>query len=402
MICFTASSFNNQYAIHKQLFNSQGARTLKIVPVRMGRSKRMREKGEIGKVVWIDILTPKQGNLFSVLSKRLVKQGHKPILTTRLYREVNQLLEARRLRASIIGKHGGASIEEKLEASVEREGKLARFVGRSKPDLALSFSSPEAARVAFGLGVPHLCISDSPHAVAVSRLAIPLSERLFTPAVIPKKEWIGYGISADKIVQYDALDPIIWLRHLKPDRRILIEDGMRSKRRIVTVRLEESSAAYLLAKKRKKLLNTVEAIKELLRIKLEADIVALPRYDYQAQILREFKPAVVVPKTLVNGPNLLSFSSVFIGGGGTMTAEAAMLGIPSISCFPEKPTIIEEYLISSGLVVRETDPVRIAERAMKMLEDETYRRRIRDKAEGFVKRMEDPIEVILNELKRFS
>jgi len=85
-----------------------------------------------------------------------------------------------------------------------------------------------------------------------------------------------------------------------------------------------------------------------------------------------------------------------------MTAEAAMLGIPSISCFPDKPTIIEEYLISSGLVVRETDAVRIARGAMMMLEDETYRRRIRDKAKGFVERMEDPIEVILRELKHFN
>jgi len=357
----------------------------------------------MGKVIWIDILTPKQGNLFSVLSKRLTKQGYKLVLTTRLYREVNQILEAHELKASAIGKHGGARIEEKLWASAERVTELAKFMSRRKPDVALSFSSPEAARVAFGLGIPHLCISDSPHAKAVSKLTIPLSERLFTPAVIPKKEWLSYGISAAKIVRYDALDPIVWLRNFRPDRRILVQDGIKSQRKIVTVRLEESSAAYLIARKRERLLNTVSAIREMLRKKLEADIVALPRYDYQAKILRrEFKHEIVIPKTLVNGPNLLSFSSIFIGGGGTMTAEAAMLGVPSISCFPNKPTIIEEFLISSSFVVREIDPVRIAKRAMNMLEDETYRRRIRDKAKSFVERMEDPIEVISRELKHFN
>jgi len=357
----------------------------------------------MGKVIWIDILTPKQGNLFSVLSRRLTRQGCRLVLTTRLYREVNQILEAHGLKAFTIGEHGGAGIEEKLWASAERVARLAKFMSRRKPDLALSFSSPEAARVAFGLGIPHFCISDSPHAEAVSKLTIPLSERLFTPAIIPKKEWLGYGISAAKIVQYDALDPVVWLRNFRPDRRILVQDGVKSQRKIVTVRLEESSAAYLIGRKRETLLNTVSTIREMLRKKLEADIVALPRYDYQAEILRrEFKHDVVVPKTLVNGPNLLSFSSVFIGGGGTMTTEAAMLGVPSISCFPDKPTIIEEFLISSGLVVRETDPIRIAKRAMNMLEDETYRRRIQDKAKSFVKRMEDPIEVILRELKHFS
>jgi len=357
----------------------------------------------MGKAIWIDILTPKQGNLFSVLSRRLMKHGYSLVLTTRLYREVNQLLEAHGLKASTIGRHGGARIEEKLSASAERVAKLARFVARRKPDVALSFSSPEAARVAFGLGIPHLCISDSPHAEAVSKLTIPLSERLFTPAVIPKKEWLVYGISAAKIVQYDALDPIVWLRNLRPDRRILVKDGIKSQRKLVTIRLEESSAAYLLARKRERSMNTVSAIREMLRKEIEADIVALPRYDYQAEILRrEFKREVVIPKTLVNGPNLLSFSSVFIGGGGTMTTEAAMLGVPSISCFPDKPTIIEEFLVSLGLVVRETDPVRIAKRAMNMLEDETYRLSVRDKAKSFVERMEDPIEAILRELKHFS
>ena len=357
----------------------------------------------MGKVIWIDILTPKQGNLFSVLSRSLTKQGYKLVLTTRLYREVNQILEAHGLRASIIGEHGGAGTEEKLLASAERVAKLAKFIDQRKPDVALSFSSPEAARVAFGLGIPHLCISDSPHAEAVSRLTIPLSERLFTPAVIPKKEWLGYGISAAKIVQYDALDPIVWLRNFRPDRHILVKDGIKSRRKLVTVRLEESSAAYLLARKRERSMNTVSAIREMLRKEIEAEIVALPRYDHQAEILRrEFKREVVIPKTLVNGPNLLSFSSVFIGGGGTMTTEAVMLGVPSISCFPNKPTIIEEFLISSGFVVRETDPFRIAERAVNMLEDEPYRRRIRGKAKSFVERMEDPVEVILRELKHLN
>ena len=357
----------------------------------------------MGKVIWIDILTPKQGNLFSILSGKLMKQGYRLVLTTRLYREVNQILEAHGMRASAIGKHGGARIEDKLSASAERVAKLAKFIGRREPDVALSFSSPEAARVAFGLGIPHLCISDSPHAEAVSRLTIPLSERLFTPAVIPKKKWLGYGISAAKIVQYDALDPIVWLRNFRPDRHILVKDGIKSRRKLVTVRLEESSAAYLLARKRERSMNTVSAIREMLRKEIEAEIVALPRYDYQAEILRkEFKRDVVIPKTLVNGPNLLSFSSVFIGGGGTMTTEAVMLGVPSISCFPNKPTIIEEFLVTSGFVVRETDPFRIAERAVNMLEDEPYRRRIRGKAKSFVERMEDPVEVILRELKHLN
>ena len=42
--------------------------------------------------VWIDILTPKQANFFGELHHRLNAKGHKTVLTTREYREVNELL----------------------------------------------------------------------------------------------------------------------------------------------------------------------------------------------------------------------------------------------------------------------------------------------------------------------
>ena len=61
-----------------------------------------------------------------------------------------------------------------------------------------------------------------------------------------------------------------------------------------------------------------------------------------------------VTEEIVDGKSLLGLSALFIGAGGTMTAEAALQGVPTISIYP-KSTIVEDYLIRNGLVVN-TEP----------------------------------------------
>jgi len=136
--------------------------------------------------VFIDILTPKQGMLFSKLSKHLRENGHSIFLVTRAYREAVQLLSLKGTNALVVGKHGGENLSSKLTASVERTLKLTSIMTELRPDVAVSFSSPETSRVAFGLGIPHVCINDSPHAEAVARLTVPLATILLTPKAIPR------------------------------------------------------------------------------------------------------------------------------------------------------------------------------------------------------------------------
>ena len=48
---------------------------------------------------------------------------------------------------------------------------------------------------------------------------------------------------------------------------------------------------------------------------------------------------------------LIVGADLFIGAGGTMTAEASLLGKPTISIAPIR-FYVEKYLVSSGLVKR--------------------------------------------------
>jgi len=356
-------------------------------------------------LIWIDTLTPKQLHFLGELGKKLETKGHNVFRTTRHYKELNELIKLRNIasvRFLSVGKHGGASLEGKLAASMKRTEKLAHIISRLKPDISIAFASPEAARTAFGLQIPHYTINDSPHANAVARLTIPISSKLFSPAIIPKKVWTNLGARRDKIIQYNALDPIVWLKTFTPDSMVLDELNLDRTKPIVIIRVEETFASYLLKHVPDRRSVTIPIIKRLVNYFDHAvQIVVLPRYLEQISSIRTaFQNEVIVPKGVVDGPSLLFFSSLFIGAGGTMTAEAAMLGTPTISCYPGEPTLVEKFLKRRKLVVRAKDPEKAVKRAIKSINNyDRIHKLQQERARSLIAEMEDPLEIIIKVLE---
>jgi len=351
----------------------------------------------------IDILTPKQCMFFSKLCDELEKRGHQVFKTTRKYREVLQLLKLKGMQAKVVGEHGGKELASKLRASAKRTVELASVLEDLKPDVALSFSSPEMARVSYGLKVPHICINDSPHAEAVAKLTIPLSKKLLTPKIIPKRAWTKYGISPEDIVQYNALDPWVWLKDFEPDRRILQKLGLDEPKPILTLRTEEAFAAYLLGKTQKET-SVTRLINRLLETPEPPQIVAMPRYDEQTEALKEvFGDKIAICRSTVDGPSLLYYTSVFVGAGGTMTTEAALLGVPTFSCYPDEPFLILKYLIERNLVTHETDPEKLVKEILRTLSSIDYEKKKQaGKVRRLVKDFEDPIRIIIGEVEKLT
>src|SRR5512145_1260294 len=105
--------------------------------------------------IWLDILTPKQVMFFKPLVDSLIIAGHDVLSTSRDYREATELARIKNLEITVVGKHGGEGKYDKLRASASRVFELAEVVQAFDPDLAVTFSSPEGARVSFGLGIRH-------------------------------------------------------------------------------------------------------------------------------------------------------------------------------------------------------------------------------------------------------
>jgi predicted glycosyltransferase len=297
----------------------------------------------------------------------------------------------------VVGSHGGGTAFGKLIASAERITKLANLIQKWKPSVAVSFSSVEASRVAFGLGIPHVAANDSPHSWMVARLTIPLTTFLCCPWIIGRSVWGEFGGPMRKVILYRALDPAAWLKHHHPDDRVLGQLGLKKDRPIVVFRTEEAFASYLMGKASDKEPVVGPIIDELLRRGLECQVVVSTRYGMQAPVIRKrFGEKITVVDKIVDATSLLSYSSAFVGSGGTMTVEAALLGIPSISCFPGPKPLYIQYLERLGIVKTIRSPREIATNVQEILNNPEAFESHKKKGQQLLAKMEDPVAKILS------
>jgi len=322
--------------------------------------------------------------------KRLQK-NHQILCTSRNYREVNQLSKILKMKLIFVGKHGGSQKVHKLHASINRISRLTKIIKKFSPDVTVSFCSPEASRIAYGLGVKHIAFSDSPHAKAVMQLSLPFVQKLLIPWVIPKNEFIKFGINIKNIIQYKAIDAsvIVKQKSLKKTKQSL----KKTKKKTILIRVEEEQAAYSSKNK----VPTSAIIKAIVKEFENERVIILGRYLSQIKSLNQaFGKKAKVLKKVVDGKSLLQETDVFVGSGGTMTAEAALLGIPTIS-YNAVPNFIEDYLVREKLVNRETNPIRIV-RIIKQLM-ELPENRTKARAKRILDSMEDPYDKLVKAIK---
>ncbi len=344
--------------------------------------------------IWFDILTPKQVLFFRRAVNLLKDSGHDVLCTSRKYREAVELARIKKLDLTLIGSHGGADRYHKLRESAHRTYELSEIIKQFEPDTAITFSSPEGSRVAFGLGITHIGFNDSPHAEAVAKLTIPLTSKLYCPWVIPRSAWSGYGIAEKNVVQYRALDVAAWLKHHDNDEDA--SEVNQDKKKMILIRLEESKASYIADKK----VSATKMIDSFVdKLGQSTNIVILCRYEDQiAEIESRYGNKVSVLGDVVDGAALVKSTDLFVGAGGTMTAEAALLGKPTISIAPIH-FYVEEYLVKTGLAKRANNPRLLVRLGMKMISDEQYIQTQKKRAARILRTMEDPTERIISALR---
>jgi len=335
--------------------------------------------------IWFDILTPKQLLFFEPMIKKLRKR-HKVICTSRKYREVTDLAKMRKMNLISAGSHGGVKKYDKLKASIGRTRSLSQKIKKFSPDITVSFCSPEAARISYGMGIKHIAFCDSPHAEAVMKLSIPLVDKLLIPWIIPKKEFTKYGINKKEIILYKAIDASIIIKN---KTRVPKKNLKLPKKRTLLIRPHESEAAYTTRKEMK----IIPIIRKIAQEFSDYNVVVLARYTSQIKKLKNmFGKKIIILDQVVNNDDILSLTDVFIGSGGTMTAEAALRGIPCIS-YNAVPNIVENYLVKKGLVNREEDPNKIIKLVRKLLKSDS--KKIKKRAKIEIAKMEDPFTKLI-------
>jgi len=338
--------------------------------------------------IWFDILTPKQYLFFEYFIQKLQKQ-HKILCTSRKYEQVNGIRKFGSINPIIIGKHGGKNNVNKLLASLDRSKLLTKKIEKNGPDLLISFCSPEASRVAFGLGIPHIAFSDSPHANAVMRLALPYATKLLTPWIIPKKDFEGFGIDYKNIINYRTIDAAVIIKNYKKNKQ-----KKSNLRKMILIRPEESEAAYITKKSK-----TVKIIKKIIEKFPDEQKIVLSRYKEQTIKLKKiFGVSICLLSKPVSGKELLNNVDCFIGSGGTMTAESGLLGIPTVS-FNAIPNRIEDFLVKKRIIVRSENPDRISREIYQSLNNPQIIKKRKENARKLVMSFEDPYQILLKTIR---
>jgi len=324
--------------------------------------------------------------LFYSLIRRLQEKGHEVYITSRHYDKANELQKSLGLKASIIGRHGGASLYGKLRAYALRVERLADYLIEHNVDAVVSNAGPEICRVGYGLGLKVFTWNDMPEAEAQTRLTVPLSTWVFTPWIIPKEEFTKYGISGGHIYQYPALYPMAWLPNIKVDDKIVQKLALSSENPIILFRESEGRAAYLLDKKS----IVLSAVRTLAEKHRGWQFISRARYD-AGELKSELKdlPNTYIFDEPIDMQSLLAKADFLIGGGATMNIEAAYYGTPVIAC-RQIEVRYERFLIQAGLAIKAHSDRHIVELAERVLGN-----RNDDLARRVFGRMHYPLEEII-------
>ena len=309
-------------------------------------------------MIWFDLVTPKSVLFFIPMIHEIKRRGRRVLVTAREgtgYSEVVELLRLYNIEFVNRGEFGGASLRDKLHASIERQKALMEFVTLYDIDRLVCLCSVDANRVAFGLGIPVINFYDIPlsdhkenfkRALPQARLTLPLSTKVFKPFVVPDDIFRRFSLDEEMIYSYGFIDPVIWLKDFKPDygevQKIMAPYALDLTKPLVVIREEEYKASYV----DKQYPILYEALEEIQQA-TGANIVIIPRYE--SIYLKEQFPFAVVLEEKVVIQHLLAFADLFIGGGGTLNTEACYFGTPTIST-RSFISHYDKYQIDQGLM----------------------------------------------------
>ena len=80
-------------------------------------------------------------------------------------------------------------------------------------------------------------------------------------------------------------------------------------------------------------------------------VVVLPRHPEQRRALEALDlPRCVIPRAAIDTRSLMSQADLMIGAGGTMTREAALMGVPTLSLFAGRRPAVDRWLEERGFM----------------------------------------------------
>lgn len=292
--------------------------------------------------IWFDISNSPHVNMFFDLIKELEAEGHTIIITSRPLANTVALLDKRGLQHTAIGEHYGKNFLKKILGFPVRVWQLRSFLKRQKPDVAISqssFHSPVTARL---LGIPSIYMNDNEHAMGNIPSFI-CATRILIPEFLNTRKVIKQGAGKNKIIKYPGVKEGIYLWQSYLSNENAMPSGDNGKK-IIYIRPEPRTAQYYKGE-----LNFLDDVILNLKEKFKVTILTRDREQLDYYSTAKFD-GIQVPDRPSLFNDIAKDCLLFIGAGGTMTREMAVIGIPTISVYQDELLEVDQYLIKQGLM----------------------------------------------------
>ena len=307
--------------------------------------------------VWIDLANSPHPLLFSPVARELEQRGHEVLVTARDNAQTVELTRERWRDFVVLGGESPRSLAPKAVALTRRSLALRRWARSARPDVALSHNSYAQIVAARTVRMPILTAMDFEHQPA-NHLAFRAADSILVPDVLPHRVIRRQGATARKLRPYAGFKEELYLGDFEPDRSVLSQLGLDTdgERVVVVLRTPPGRAIY----HRFENPLFIEALKTL-GAQANVQSVVLTRVPEQRQMIAALGlPNCMTPEHAVDARSLMYAADLVIGAGGTMTREAALLGVPTFSVFAGKTPAVDRALEVRGRLQHLTGPDQVA------------------------------------------
>jgi predicted glycosyltransferase len=266
--------------------------------------------------ILIDINHPGQVHLFKCAVREWEARGHQVLMVARDKDVTLALLEAYRL-PYVTGTSRRPGLLNLLAELLRKTNLLVRISREFTPDVFVSLGSPPAAWASSLVGVPHIVFEDTEHSTEQYALYAPFTEIVYTPSCFTK----NLGRKQRRYAGYHEL-AYLHPDRFTPDPRALERVGLDVGERFSVVRFVSWGATHDIGQQgfggddRARLL---EVLREHGRVIVSSE---------SQSGMEEWGTGTRIQPIDIH--HLLYYATLYVGEGGTMATEAAILGTPSV------------------------------------------------------------------------
>jgi len=291
--------------------------------------------------IWIDIKNSHEPAFFGPFIDTF--EDHDFIISSRDYAEIQTLLEQLQINHNVIGKHYGGNILKKIYGLMARDVQL--YFKTPQFDVSLSHGSINAIQAAKMRMKTIISFTDNENASVGNKISLRFVDYLITPDAVPICRLIKDGAKKDNIIQYDGFKEDIYVANFEPNVEFC---DLIPFKNFITIRPEALKAAYVNDKH--------SIVPDLLKAfnKEGINILYLPRYETDRDFAKGMD--VFMPPTALRGLDVCYYSDAILTGSGTFAREAACMGTPAVSFYPEQLLAVDQKMVNEGRIFHSRDP----------------------------------------------